>query len=116
MLRWVSALIRLRTRVPALRTAATAAQHRVWLFDKEHILVLHRWHPGGSAALLIVGFNDEPTKIRLVEPAGQWRLELESEAQDYAGEGRAPMPKELNVTPKAVPLVIGQYGVALFIS
>ncbi|MDP2381455.1 MAG: malto-oligosyltrehalose trehalohydrolase [Nitrospirota bacterium] len=116
-LRWTNRLIQLRKTLPALGAGdAKANGHKVWVFEEEQVLVMHRWVTGGAAALLVLGFNRSPVTVTLREPIGTWQLSLDSMAMEYGGAGEDAMPAHLVVLSQGGSLVVPAYTAAVFTS
>ena len=117
LLRWTSALIRLRKTIPALGAGdANRLHHSVWALEREHVLILHRWSDRGDAALLLFGFNRSPVTLTLCEPVGKWRLRLDFRAAEFGGTGEEGMPQELVIDAQKISVTILAYTTAAFVS
>ena len=117
LLRWSKALIQLRKEEPSLGAAdGTTRQHRVWMYEQEQVLVIHRWSQRGSAALLIFGFNKGPVTVKVNEPQGSWNLRLASVDKEFGGTGRDSIPACLAVSPQGTSISVPAYGAAVFMA
>jgi len=117
LLRWTSALIRLRKANPALGAGdSNQLHHSVWVWEKEQVLILHRWSNRGDAALLLFGFNQSPVMLTFCAPVGTWQLRLNSGAAEFGGQGQDVMPKELVVRSQGSSVAIPAFTAALFVS
>lgn len=117
LLRWTHALIRLRKEEPSLGAGdGQGRRHRVWAFEDEQVLVVHRSAQAGAASLLIFGFNKSPVTVTLSEPQGTWRLRLDSMGKEFSGTGRESMPTELVVSPQGTSVSVPAYGAAVFLA
>lgn len=117
LLAWTNRLIQLRKTRPSLGAGdAQTAGHRVWVFEKERVLVVHRWVDRGQAYLLVLGFNQSPVTVTLREPAGRWQLHLHSAAKEFGGTGQDAMPADLVLARQVITLPVPAYTAALFIS
>lgn len=117
LLRWTHALIRLRKEEPALGAGdGQGRRHRVWAFEDEQVLVVHRSAQAGAASLLIFGFNKSPVTVTLSEPQGTWRLRLDSMSKEFGGTGRESMPTELVISLQSTSVSVPAYGAAVFFS
>ena len=117
LLRWSKALIQLRKEEPSLGAAdGTTCQHRVWTYENEQVLVIHRWSQRGSAALLIFGFNKGPVTVKVNEPQGAWNLRLASVNKEFGGTGRDSIAAHLAVSPQGASVSVPAYGAAVFMA
>jgi maltooligosyltrehalose trehalohydrolase len=117
LLRWTKALIQLRKDEPSLGAGdGTTRRHRVWAFEDNQVLVVHRWTQDNAASLLILGFNKSPVTVRLIEPQGTWRLGLDSMDKKFGGTAQGSMPTQLSVTPQGVSVSIPTYSSTVFLS
>jgi len=117
LLRWTNALIRLRKNVLSLGAGnAATLHHRVWAFEAEQVLVVHRWEQEGSQAMLVLGFNKSPVTVTLREPQGTWRLRADSMAIEFGGTGQDAMLRQLVVSSQGASVTIPAYTATLFIS
>jgi maltooligosyltrehalose trehalohydrolase len=115
LLRWTGALIGLRKNVAPLGAEdAKTLRHRVWAFEAEQVLVVHRWAEEGSQAMLVLGFNKAPVTVTLREPQGTWRLQADSMAIDFGGAGQDAMPTHLGVSLQGTRVTLPAYRAALF--
>jgi len=116
LLRWTHALIRLRKEEPSLGAGdGQGRRHRVWTFEEEQVLVVHRSAQDGAASLLVLGFNKSPVTVTLGEPQGQWRLRLDSMGKEFGGTGQDSTPTHLVISPQGTSVSVPAYGAALFI-
>jgi hypothetical protein len=115
MLRWIKGLIDLRTAIPSLGAGEEKSGHQVWAYERENVLVLHRWAEQGQEALLVLSFNSETTSVMLWEPVGRWSLRLDSSARDFGGNGQERIARELAIPSEAIAMPIPGYTVALFL-
>ena len=115
LLRWTSALIRFRKNMPPLGAGdAKALRHRVWAFEPEQVLVVHRWAGEGSQVMMVLGFNKAPVTVTLREPQGAWRLQADSMAIEFGGAAQDAMPTHLVVSPQGTRIPVPAYRAALF--
>jgi len=113
--RWTSKLIQLRKTNPSLGAGdATTVCHRVWVYEEEKVLVIHRWVKSGEAALLVLGFNKSPVTANLREPAGTWQRSVDSTAKEFGGTGENSMPIHLALSAQGTSLAIPAYTAAIF--
>lgn len=117
LLQWTHALIRLRKEESSLGAGdGQARRHRVWTFEDEQVLVVHRTAQAGSASLLVLGFNKSPVAVTLSEPQGKWRLRLDSNGKEFGGTGQGSMPTHLVVSAQGASVSVPAYGTAVFFS
>lgn len=116
LLRWYRTLIELRKTIPALGTADPDQQgHRVYTYDAENILTVHRWAADGQAILLILGFNKAPVSVMLKEPMGEWHLRLNGSNRDFGGNDQASPSEMLAIPAKGAKLDLPPYAVRLYL-
>jgi maltooligosyltrehalose trehalohydrolase len=115
MLRWTRRLIDLRTAIPSLGAGGEKSGHQVWAYERENVLVLHRWAKQGPVALLVLGFNSETTSVMLREPVGRWSLRLDSSAEEFGGTGQESILRDLAITSEGMSIPIPAYTVAVFL-
>ena len=115
MLRWTRRLIDLRSAIPSLGAGGEKSGHQVWVYERENVLVLHRWAKQGPVALLVLGFNSETTSVMLWKPVGRWSLRLDSSARDFGGTGQERISRDLAITSEGMAMPIAAYTVALFL-
>jgi hypothetical protein len=117
LLQWYRELIRLRTNISPLGAAATAGYEcHVSVHADSTVLAVHRGGTQGNTALILLGFNPNPTTLILREPAGTWTLRLESENKTFGGNGHTALPERLVVVSEGVALTLAPYQVALYLS
>lgn len=117
LLRWTKALIQLRTTESSLGAGdGTTRSHRVWAFEDEQVLMVHRWTQGHAASLVVCGFNTSPVTVRLTEPHGTWLRRLDSMDKEFGGSGQGSMPTHLVVSPQGISVSIPTYGTAVFLA
>jgi len=117
LLRWTGRLIQLRKSNPALGAGnAKTVCHKVWVYEKEEALVIHRWKNGGEAALLVLGFGKSPATVTLHEPAGAWQCRLDSTSKEFGGTGENSTPTRLVLSTQGTSLAIPAYTAAVFIA
>lgn len=117
LLRWTSRLIQLRKTLPSLSAGdAKRICHKVWVLEKENVLVIHRWVKGGEAALLVLGFNKLPVTVMLPELPGAWQLRVDSMAKEFGGTGQDSMPTHLVASRQGTSVAVPAYPAAVFIS
>jgi maltooligosyltrehalose trehalohydrolase len=117
LLCWTAKLIQLRKTLPSLGAGdAQAICHTVWVYEKENLLVIHRWVKGGPASLLVLGFNQSPVMVTLRDPPGTWQLSVGSTAKEFGGTGQDSIPTHLIVSPQGTSLAIPAYTAAVFIT
>lgn len=116
LLRWYRRLLDLRRSVPAFAAAESgSAGHHAWTDDAQQVLTLHRWAADGSAALVILGFNDQPASLLLPPPQGPWRLSLWSGTEEFGGTGEELWPKELGAETPEVAVRLPAYAAAVYL-
>jgi maltooligosyltrehalose trehalohydrolase len=116
LLRWTSALIRLRTTTPSLGTGdGKRLRHSVRTLEREQVLILHRWTAQGDMSLLLLGFNQAPITPTLSEPVGRWHLRLDSRRAEFGGSGKDVMSQELLIRSEGAQLRIMPYTAAVFV-
>ncbi len=117
LLRWYRALIALRRTVPALGTCdSVPPAHRVWTFEPESVLLLHRWHSSGPAALVVLSLSKHPVALTLREPVGTWRLRLDAGAPEFGGAGDAVVPATLSLAGTDTSLPLPAYAAAVYLA
>ena len=117
LLRWTNALIRLRKTESSLGAEhSTTRSHRVWAFEDEQVLMIHRWTHDHAASLVVCGFNKSPVTIQLVEPQGTWLRRLDSIDKEFGGNGQGIMPPHLVVSPQGTSISMSPYGTAVFLT
>jgi maltooligosyltrehalose trehalohydrolase len=115
MLRWTRRLIDLRTAIPSLGAGGEKSGHQVWAYERENVIVLHRWAKQGPVALLVLGFNSETTSVMLREPVGKWSLRLDSSAEEFGGTGQESILRDLAITSEGMFIPLPAYTVAVFL-
>ena len=117
MLRWTKTLIELRKTIPALGASLShQPRHRVWTYEPEKLLVIHRWAEQGPEALLILGFNDRPVTVTISAPPGSWKLQLDAASPAYAGTGTCTLPSEFHVDPAGSSISLPPFAVGIFLT
>jgi maltooligosyltrehalose trehalohydrolase len=117
LLRWTRALIQLRRTESSLGAGdGTTRSHRVWAFENEQVLMVHRWTQDHAASLVVCGFNTSPVTVRLLEPRGTWLRRLDSMDKTFGGSGQGSMPTHLVVSPQGISVSIPTYGTAVFLA
>lgn len=117
LLRWSQALTQLRKKEPSLGAGdGTIRKHRVWVFDDERVLVMHRWTRDDAASLIVCGFNTSPVTVRLVEPQGTWLRRLDAMDKEFGGSGQGSVPTQLSISPEGMSVLIPTYGAAVFMA
>ena len=117
LLSWTSRLIQLRKTIPSLGAGDAQAQgHKVWVFEQENVLVIHRWANEGKPSLLILGFNKSPVTIALREPTGSWQRRLDSMTKEFGGTGQDAMPTHLVVSSQGTSMAIPAHTAAVFMT
>jgi len=86
MAAWVQQLIALRKQHPSLGPGIKGHQLHVWVNSSKTVLSIFRKNPKTEAMLLILGFNDQPTTLRLQQPKGQWTLLLDNGKPEYGDQ------------------------------
>jgi len=115
LLRWTNRLIQLRKTKPSLGAGdAKTMVHKVWVFEKEQVLVIHRKAKKGKGALLVLGFNKSPVTVRLREPAGVWQRTLDSMDKEFGGTGEHSMPTRLTLFLQGTSVAVPAYTSAVF--
>jgi len=117
LLRWTTRLVQLRKSVPALGAGDGKTNgHKVWVYEQEKVLVIHRWAQEGGAALLVLGFNKSPVTVMLREPAGIWQRKLWSMDKEFGGTGEPSMPIHLTLFLQGTSVTVPAYAGAVFTS
>ncbi|WP_447973094.1 malto-oligosyltrehalose trehalohydrolase [Nitrospira sp. Kam-Ns4a] len=117
LLRWYRALIALRRAVPALAASeAVPPTHRVWTFEPESVLAMHRWHPESPAALVVLSFSKNPAVLTLREPVGAWRLRLDAATAEFGGSGSNAAPAALIIAGTGASLRLPAYAAAVYLA
>lgn len=116
MLRWTKRLIGLRTAIPSLGAGNEKGGHRVWAYEREKLLVLHRWSERGQPALLILGFSKEPAAVTFREPVGRWALRLNSASEEFGGGRQDSLPETLVIAPAGTPVTVPGHAAALYLA
>jgi maltooligosyltrehalose trehalohydrolase len=111
---WYRALIALRASTPALG-AALEANHTVWSWEAERLLVVHRRGPSDSAALLVLGFSPAPVTVTLREPVGAWRRRLDAADSAFGGKGTRPSLSTIHIASDGVSAELDAYSAAVFL-
>ena len=96
MAAWVKELITLRKQHSSLGPDVTGHQLKVWTHKKQNVLTIYRKHPNAPAMLLVLGFNDTPTKINLNKLKTKWTLLLNNHTETYSQETPYAAPSELD--------------------
>ena len=116
LLRWTHALIHLRKTVPVFAAGdAETLHHSVSVFDKEELLVMHRWSAKGEQALILLGFKKTPVDCLLSAPVGMWQQRLNSGAEEFGGSGEDMLPRQLVVRAQAVSVRLPGYTAAVYV-
>jgi maltooligosyltrehalose trehalohydrolase len=105
-------LLRLRKTLPAL-AAPSKERMNVVGYEKERILLVHRWH-GNDHAVFIASFAAAETVLELPIPAGQWRRRLDSSEVKWGGSG-SKVPGQLG-SGGALALTLGPQSAVLLAS
>lgn len=117
LLRWYRRLIALRKTFPALGASASPApSQQVRVYEDQQVLVLHRWHAEGGAVLLFLGFGTAPASLRVREPEGLWRLELDASAPEFGGTGRPAAPPAVSIAGHGASIALPAHAVLLYVS
>jgi len=117
LLAWTNRLIQLRkTNVSLGAGDAKSHGHKVWVYNEEEVLVIHRWAKDGPRALLVLGFNKSRVTISLREPEGVWRLSMDSGAKEFGGTGQDSFPPSIALSSQGIQVTIPAYTAALFTS
>ena len=116
MLRWTHKLIELRTAIPSLGTGDKTSGHRVYAYEREKVLVLHRWNERGQAALMILGFSKAPAAVTFREPVGRWALRLNSASEEFVGGRQDLLPETLFITPAGTPVTVLGHAAVLYLA
>ncbi|MDH4154116.1 MAG: malto-oligosyltrehalose trehalohydrolase [Nitrospira sp.] len=116
LLRWTHALIQLRKAVPVLAAGdAETLHHSVWVFEKEELLVMHRWSTTGDQALLLLGFKKTPVVCPLTAPVGVWQRRLSSGAEEFGGSGADDLPPRLAIQAQGTPVTVPGYSATVYV-
>jgi maltooligosyltrehalose trehalohydrolase len=116
LLRWYRRLIALRRSVPALGAEDSPRRRpEVRVHEAQRTLAVHRKGRDGSAAVILLGFNDMPVTVSLKEPAGTWRLALDSTGEDFGGGGKAPLPATLELGRDAAAVALPAHAAAVYV-
>jgi maltooligosyltrehalose trehalohydrolase len=106
-------LLRMRREHPAL-AALTKEQQRVYASPRERVLTLHRWS-GRAQAYAVFHFGEEPRRVELPAPPGDWRRALDSADSPWAGLG-ASAPTSLSTGQgPTVSVNLASHNAALFL-
>jgi len=117
LLRWTRRLIDLRRSIPSLGAGDEKSGHQVWAYEREKVLVLHRWSERAQAALLILGFSNEPAAVTFREPVGRWTLRVDSASGEFGGHGQDSLPETLVISSNGASVTIpGQTAMLYFAS
>ena len=105
---WTKELIVLRKQHASLGTGVKGHQLRVWMNPEKTVLTIYRKNPNEDAMLIILGFNDKPTTLKIQQPKAQWTLLLDSNQPDFVAPSSAvssttPITIELS-TKQSIPL------------
>ncbi|WP_119072643.1 malto-oligosyltrehalose trehalohydrolase [Aggregatilinea lenta] len=84
-----TALIRLRKERPALR-ALDKERAEVIGYERERVIVLHRWHADGDALIAAFNLGEGEVSLALPVPVGTWREALHSADARWMGPGYTP--------------------------
>jgi maltooligosyltrehalose trehalohydrolase len=106
---WTKKLIDLRKQHLSLGTGVKGHQLRLWVNPEKTVLTIYRQNPNAGAMLLILGFNDKPTTLKIQQPKGQWTLLLNNGQPEYAeptsaSSPAAPVTLDLNSTKHTLSL------------
>lgn len=116
LLRWYRRLLDLRRSVKALGAADSATKTlRVWTYGPQRVLVIHRWAPDGSAALLLLGFGGDPVSLTLDGPEGTWMLTVDGSAEEFDGGGKSPAPRTLPLGSPGATVDLPPYAAVLYL-
>jgi len=116
LLRWTNALIQLRKTVPVFAAGdGETLHHSAWVFEKEALLVLHRWSNTGDQALLLLGFQKTPVVCLLTAPVGVWQRRLSSGAEEFAGSGADGLPPQLAIQAQGTSVTVPGYSATVYI-
>ena len=117
LLHWTRTLLEMRKTLPALGAAdSERVRHRVWTYESEHVIVLHRWTDYGPASLIILGSNDDRVTLRLHEPVGEWNLQLDAASEGFGGRGQESLRKQLTVTSAGISLSLPAYCASMWLT
>ncbi len=117
MLRWTRSLTRLRRSHSAFAAAdSDQFSHRVWTFETENIVVMHRRGPSESEGLLVLSFNNRPVSIKLGRPEGQWQLVLSSNTEEFQTKPADAPCAKLSITTTGALVPLPAYGVAVYVT
>jgi maltooligosyltrehalose trehalohydrolase len=116
LLRWTSALIRLRKTTTTLGAGdRETSHHSVLALEREQVLIVHRWSNQGEMSLLLLGFNQAPITLTLCEPVGTWQPRLNSGSAEFGGPGEVVLPQPLIVRSEGTSVTIPPYSAAVFV-
>jgi maltooligosyltrehalose trehalohydrolase len=114
MAAWTKQLIALRKEHASLGTGVKGHQLRVWMNPEKTVLTIYRKNPHADAMLLILGFNDQPTTLKIQQPKGQWNLLLDNSQPEYAQPNAGPTsppPITLDLTASKITLPLPAFSV-----
>lgn len=80
-------LLALRRDVPALSHLSKDHQE-VACFEREKVFFVRRWCEGDEV-FMVFNFAEQPARLELPIPAGDWRLAVDSAAECWLGKGTA---------------------------
>ncbi len=109
MATWIKQLIALRKEHPSLGTGVKGHQLRVWMNPGKTVLTIYRKNLDTDAMLLILGFNDQPTTLKIQQPKGQWTLLFDNSQPEFVSANSAslsatPITLELTSTKQTLSL------------
>ncbi len=109
MAAWTKQIITLRKQHGSLGTGVKGHQLRVWMNPEKTVLTIYRKNPNSNANLLILGFNDQPTTLKIQQPKDTWNLLLDNTQPEYAerdsaSSQSAPVTLDLTSTKQTLTL------------
>ena len=117
LLRWTGELIRLRQSLPVFGAGDKVhLHHEVFAFEKEGLLIVHRWSSRELAAMLVCGFNKQPVSCVLTTPAGKWQRRLDSGSAQFGGTGEGALPSQLVIESRGLSLMLPPYAAGVYVS
>jgi len=115
LLRWTHALIQARKTVATLGAGDNhTLHHAVRGFERERVVVLHRWSDQGEASLMVLGLNRTPASLMLTEPLGSWRRRLDANSVEFGGDETGLLPEELLIDAGGLSMTIPPYAAAVY--
>jgi maltooligosyltrehalose trehalohydrolase len=115
-LRWCRTLIHLRKSIPALGTGAKSNRIHVGSHPKSQLLIIHRRAKQGPEALILIGFQQNPTIALAKLPRGNWENRLDSGTSEFGGqEGQSAAPNLTIQNSERISLKLPAYPAWVFL-